>query len=137
MSLRRLRTRDLDAAARIDASSFAAGWRNDPRSLDEIRRATPSSRGRIVRLHDRPSGFALTGRSGATGYLQRIAVTPAVRRRGLARLLVDDAVRWLVRRGATTVFVNTGVDNRAALALYDGCGFRRRTDELVVMEFRR
>jgi len=79
-------------------------------------------------------GFSITGRAGSAAYLQRLAVDPRARRRGVARQLVDDACRWATRRGATRILVNTGVDNDAALALYDQTGFRRAPDELVVLQ---
>lgn len=135
LSTRRLRQRDLEIAARIDGDAFPASWQNDAQSLSDIINATPRARARIATLARRPIGFALTGKAGPTGYLQRFAVDADARRLGVAGLLVDDAVRWLSRRGATLALVNTGVDNAAALALYEGRGFRRRSDELVVMEY--
>ena len=135
--LRRLRRRHLGTAADLDAASFDDGWRNDAASLTEIQSATPRSLARLALLDRRPVGMALTGKAGPTGYLQRLAVITAARRRGLARLLVEDSLRWLQRHGATNALVNTGVDNHAALALYDAAGFRRRSDQLVVMERRR
>ena len=137
MSLRSLRRRDLEAAAAIDTASFGPGWQNDAGTLDDIRHATPTERSRRALRRGRFVGFAITGRAARTGYLQRIAVDPEARRLGIGMLLVEDAVRWLVRRGASSALVNTGIDNNAALELYERCGFRRRSDELVVMERRR
>lgn len=140
----RMRASDLDAAAAIDAASFPDGWQQDAGSLDAIARATPRSRRRLVvsntrRRRDRrePLGFAITGCAGSNGYVQRLAVHPRARRNGAARLLLDDALDWLVRRGARRAMVNTGVDNRAALDLYFRAGFDRLDDELVVVEFTR
>jgi ribosomal protein S18 acetylase RimI-like enzyme len=138
--LRRARRRDLRTMAAIDQSAFPAGWRNDVTSLDAITDATPSSRIRLARL-DRSAtgtvGFAITGKAGTTGYLQRIAVRPDARRLGIGRQLVDDAVDWLMRRGASRVLVNTGDDNRSALQMYEQASFERLDDELVVLEHRR
>lgn len=136
----RLRRRDIHAAAEIDHAAFPQGWRHDVDSLDSITTATPQARLRLAvtpeqrRSRERPVGFAITGRSGPNGYLQRIAVRPDARRNGAARLLVDDALHWLVRRGASRALVNTGTDNHAALALYAAAGFGRLPDELVVLE---
>jgi ribosomal protein S18 acetylase RimI-like enzyme len=136
IGIRRMRRSDLDAAATIDRRAFPPGWGNDAAALTEIRRATPQQRSRVAVVDGTVGGFAITGRAGVTGYLQRLAVDPQHRRRGIARLLVDDALDWLARRGAATVLVNTGVDNGAALALYRSVGFRRRPDGLAVMERR-
>lgn len=134
---RRLRRSDFDVAARIDSAAFETSWQNDAQSLGQIIDATPKARARIATIDRRPIGFALTGKAGTTGYLQRIAVDPSARRLGMARHLVDDAVHWLSRRGATTALVNTGCDNAAAIALYVGRGFQRRSDQLLVMEYTR
>ena len=53
-------------------------------------------------------GFAITGRAGVTGYLQRLAVDPAHRRRGLARRLVDDALAEGIKRANKTLKNVTG-----------------------------
>lgn len=137
VKLRALKRRDLVSAATIDAASFEHGWQNDAGALGEICGATPSARARRAVDGRDDVGFAITGVASRTGYLQRIAVAPEARRRGVAGLLVDDAIRWLMRRGATTALVNTGVENAAASALYTGRGFRRRDDGLVVLEYRR
>lgn len=148
----RMRTRDLATAADIDAASFPVGWRHDEASLQAIAAATPHARRRLVtttsvspsgrptgrrnRRHA-PVGFAITGCAGPNGYLQRLAVRPDARRNGAARLLVADALDWLVRRGARRAMVNTGIDNHAALDLYRDAGFEQLRDELVVVELAR
>lgn len=140
---RRLRVRDLAAAADIDRASFPDGWQHDAVSLEEIATATPQSRRRLVarstgrrsgNRNQAPIGFAITGCAGPNGYLQRLAVHPDARRDGAARLLVEDALDWLVRRGANRAMVNTGIDNLAALDLYRHAGFERLRDELIVLE---
>jgi ribosomal protein S18 acetylase RimI-like enzyme len=50
-------------------------------------------------------------------------VDPARRRRGLARVVVQELLRWAAERGATTTYLQTRGDNPAALALYDRLGF--------------
>lgn len=142
----RLRERDFHVAADIDADSFLDEWANDADSLGDIAAATPQHRSRIVADSSIPRsrwtppdltralGFSITGHAGDVGYLQRLAVRPSARRRGIGRHLVNDACRWLGRRGARTAMVNTGVDNDAALGLYEQCGFSRLSTELVVLE---
>jgi ribosomal protein S18 acetylase RimI-like enzyme len=79
------------------------------------------------------SGYAVTGRSGRNGYLQRIAVAADARNRGFGRALVTDALSWLRRRSVDRAFVNTQLDNAAALSLYESCGFRRLRVGLCVL----
>ena len=136
-SLHRVRRRNVETMVAIDQSAFPAGWRNDVASLAEIADATPSARSRIARSNGRTVGFAITGKAGTTGYLEGIAVHPAAQRLGVGRELVDDAVEWLMRRGANRALVNTGIDNHAALRMYERASFERLDDQLVVLEHRR
>lgn len=135
----RLRASHLLDVAALDRRAFGDPWGNNVRSLNDIADATPRHRGRVVNVSDADGaqhigGFALTGQSGAFGYLQRLAVDPQLRRRGIARRLADDSMRWMQRRGATTAMVNTALDNDAALALYADLGFRRRSETLTILE---
>lgn len=136
-SVVKLRPRDMATAASIDALAFEPEWANTATSLTDIAAATPRSRQRLACIEGQPVGFAITGRAGPVGYLQRLAVRPDARRRGVAEHLVDDATQWLTRRGATRVVVNTGIANIAALALYEHLGFTRLADELVVLDLAR
>lgn len=132
--LRRLRPSMLDDAAALDRASFSAPWANDVESLTDIMHATPQHRSRCVIRDGRMAAFAISGRAGRWGYVQRLAVDTAARRQGLGRLLVDDALRWMARRRVDHVLVNTATDNHAALALYESCGFRPRPDGLTILE---
>jgi ribosomal protein S18 acetylase RimI-like enzyme len=81
-----------------------------------------------------PAAYAITGRAGRQGYLQRVAVHPDGRRSGWGRSLVVDALRWLRRHDARRALVNTQWTNDAALALYESCGFRRMPVGLCVLD---
>lgn len=52
-----------------------------------------------------------------------IAVSPAARRHGLGRQLLDAALAEAARRGASAVFLEVAADNAAARALYAGARF--------------
>jgi ribosomal protein S18 acetylase RimI-like enzyme len=122
------------AAASVDVRAFGAPWGNDATTLGEIRAATPVHRARRIVADGATVAFCMSGAAGRTGYLQRLAVDPQHQRRGLASILVADALGWMRRRGLFDAVVNTGVDNRPALALYEGFGFRRRPEVLVIAE---
>jgi ribosomal protein S18 acetylase RimI-like enzyme len=126
----------LASAAEIDRDAFGPMWGNDTASLRDIRRATPRHRARVVRDGRTLVAFAISGAAGDHGYLQRLAVASTHRRAGHASDLVADALRWMHADGLASVLVNTGVANHAALALYDGFGFRRLADELTIAELR-
>jgi ribosomal protein S18 acetylase RimI-like enzyme len=78
-------------------------------------------------------GYAVTGRAGRRGFLQRLAVQPDHQRGGLGRALVLDGLRWLRRWRAERAVVNTQLENDAALALYENLGFRREPSGLSVL----
>ena len=123
-------------AAEIDTEAFGPLWGNDAASLRDIRRATPRSRARVVRVDRDVAGVAFSGGAAEHGYLQRLAVGSHFRRRGIAVDLVVDALGWMADSGFESAFVNTGVANAPALALYEGLGFRRVPSELTVAELR-
>lgn len=139
VALRRARRRDMETLAELDQAAFPSGWRNDARSLGDIADATPRSARRFA-VDDStgmPVGFQITGHAGPTGYIQRLAVHPRAWGRGVGRLLLDDALWWLTRRGVDRAMVNTGVDNVRALRLYEAGGFDLLDEQLVVLEHRR
>ena len=123
-------------AARIDQDAFGLMWGNDAASLRDIRRATPHHHASAVRTDGRLVAFAISGAAGDNGYLQRVAVATDHRRRGIARDLVADALRWMHERRRLHALVNTGVGNEAALALYSDFGFERLDDVLTIAERR-
>lgn len=129
--LRKVRRRDLDTVLEIDHLAFEPFWRMDPPALDEAVRATPSSR---FRLHRGGDGYALFGRAGNRGYVQRLAVRPGAEGSGLGSTLVTDGLWWLRRWRITEVLVNTQASNDRAVALYERLGFRRRAGGLAVLE---
>ena len=131
--LRRGRRSHRADVLRLDAIAFRPFWRLDSGGLDEALHATPQRRWRVVLSATEVVAFAITGRAGRHGYLQRLAVDPAHRRRGLGRALTVDALRWLRRRGTAKVFVNTQPDNHAAIELYLSVGFRREPSDLAVL----
>jgi ribosomal protein S18 acetylase RimI-like enzyme len=136
VALRRGRRRDRPAVLEVDGRAFSAFWRLDDAGLDEALAATPSSRFRIADDPDDPSvvaGYAVTGRAGRRGFLQRLAVDPGFEGRGLGRALVLDGLGWLRRRGVERVVVNTQEANGRALTLYEQLGFRRQHAGLAVL----
>lgn len=134
--LRVLRPWSHRQAADVDGDAFGSLWGNDAASLRDIRRATPVHRALAVRDRRRLVGFAISGAAADNGYLQRLAVASDHRRRGVARDLVADSLRWMHAGARLHALVNTGVDNRAALELYGAFGFERLTDVLTIAERR-
>jgi len=131
--LRRARRADRATALAIDARCFDDFWRLDEPGLDEAIGATPASRFRVAEASGRLVGYAVSGRSGSRGFLQRLAVDPSARRRGCATALVVDGLRWMKRRGVDRAMVNTQEQNDAALRLYLDLGFQLQPGGLAVL----
>ena len=138
--LRRARREDRPAVLAVDNLSFPAFWRLDLVGIEDAIRATPRARFRVAEVdhgEDGPSvvsGYAICGRASFRGYVQRLAVKPDDRRRGVGSALLLDGLRWLQRWGAKEAVVNTQRDNTVALDLYQRHGFTRRDTGLRVLE---
>ena len=59
-------------------------------------------------------------------YVDALAVVGPMRRRGVARTLLDDIGREAGEHGADGIALDTGLENTGAQALYEACGFERR-----------
>jgi GNAT superfamily N-acetyltransferase len=129
--LRRVHRQDRDRVLAIDQAAFEPFWRLDARSLEDAIRATPSAR---FRTDTARSGYALTGRAGDRGYVQRLAVHPDAQGAGVGTVLLLDGLWWLRRWRVREALVNTQTANVGALRLYERLGFRRRPDGLAVLE---
>ncbi|MDP8987294.1 MAG: GNAT family N-acetyltransferase, partial [Actinomycetota bacterium] len=130
--LRRGRRRDRRPTIEIDALAFPPFWRLDEAGLVDALAATRSTRFRVAG-HGPVLGYAVSGRAGARGYLQRLAVHPGAQGRGLGRALVLDGLRWMRRGGAVRAMVNTQLDNDRALQLYQSLGFQIEPTGLAVL----
>jgi GNAT superfamily N-acetyltransferase len=129
--LRRVQRRDRTQVLAVDHAAFDPFWRLDAGALEDAVRATPSARFRMDR---EGRGYALTGRAGDRGYLQRLAVDPARQGSGLGAALVVDGLWWLRRWRVREALVNTQVGNERAVMLYQRLGFSQRSDGLAVLE---
>ncbi|MEZ5166154.1 MAG: GNAT family N-acetyltransferase [Acidimicrobiales bacterium] len=131
--IRRGRRADRPAVLDLDAVTFDEFWHLDANGLQDAIEATPVSRLRVVR-DPTVIGYAVAGRSGSQGFLQRLAVDPARQGSGIGRALVIDALRWMLRRRCSTAWVNTQQSNDRALALYRRIGFVPADHQLTVLE---
>jgi len=131
---RRARRSDQPAILEIDRRGFDGFWRFDADGLADAIDATPFRRVRAGMAGRTLAAYAITGRAGTQGYLQRIGVGPSERRAGWATALIADSLAWLRRKGAARALVNTQFGNDDALHLYERCGFTRMPVSLVVME---
>lgn len=133
-TVRVLGGRALGPVSSLDRKAFGEGWWLDEDGIVDALRATPSARLRTCSRDGHLVGYAVTGRAGRQGFLQRLAVDPACRREGMGTLLVADSMAWLHRHGVGDILLNTHEGNDAALAMYRQAGFEQVGDGLVVLD---
>jgi ribosomal-protein-alanine N-acetyltransferase len=126
VSTRRAEVADCVALAEIHASAFKRGW------SDAEFEALLLQPGVFALLAHYQSAF---GRRTAAGFILyrvaadeaeilSVAVTPACRRRGIGKALIEDALRHLYREGAKSIHLEVEDSNLAAIGLYRGVEFR-------------
>ena len=113
---------DLDALARLQAATFDEVW-----SAAEIRdlMSGPAGFGLTAFAEGAVAGFLIGRVMGDEAEIITVAVDPGERRAGLGAALVDRAAKAASERGASRLFLEVGVDNPAALGLYEAAGFTR------------
>lgn len=73
---------------------------------------------------DRLVGVVIASWDGRRGWINRIAVHPELRHRGIARALIAAAEAELQRRGALVIAALVEPDNTTSLALFREAGYR-------------
>lgn len=71
-----------------------------------------------------PAGFVLYRQVADEAEILSVAVIGAWRRRGIARRLLEEALRELYREGVASIHLEVEDANEAALSLYRGMEFR-------------
>ncbi len=82
----------------------------------------------LVRGAEHPSGLVgvamLERLVPEVGYVYYIAVASALRRRGIAKALLDDAIDGFRRNGAQVIYAAVRSDNAGSIRLFESRGFR-------------
>jgi GNAT superfamily N-acetyltransferase len=132
--IRRVGRRRWNQVLDVDAAAFNDFWQMDALGIHDALRATPATRFRVaVTPRGRVAGYAICGRSGARGFVQRLAVHPDLQGSGTGSRLLLDGLAWMQRHGVMRSVVNTQSGNAKALALYLKTGFREEPVGLSVL----
>jgi ribosomal protein S18 acetylase RimI-like enzyme len=135
IALQRFRSRSTEALLVVDLAAFGSGWEMDDHEFILARTATPVTRVRLATDdNENLLGFAITGRAGRRGYLQRLAVRPECQGQGIGTALIGDALRWSRRHNVRRLVVNTQAGNLGALSLYRRLGFVDAPIGLLLLE---
>ena len=113
------RAADADVLAEIHSLSFPEPWTAEDFTTFLQQ---PGIGGWIAGTRT-PQGFILVRRVLEEAEVLTLAVSPARRRQGVARALIEHALEELRQRGTISCFLEVAVDNAAARALYANAGF--------------
>jgi [ribosomal protein S18]-alanine N-acetyltransferase len=118
---------DSETLAQLHAATFRRGWSGTEVEALLRQRGVSGLIGEYRGAFGRSvvAGFCLLRSSGEEAEVLSIGVVPACRRRGVARALMEEALRRLYRDGASALLLEVEAGNEAALTLYDGLGFEQ------------
>lgn len=139
MNVRTLHIDDLDAALALWEATEHLG--RVPR--DEVERVMAFDGDLVLAAeHDgRLVGVVVGTYDGRRGWIQRLAVEPALRRSGVARSLITELEHRLLERGCQQVNLLVFDDNTVGQAFWEGLGYdgterlvmyRRRIDDAAL-----
>ncbi len=111
---------DAPCLAAIDAECSLYPW-SEQAFLDSFSRAEALW---ALDTDDRPGGFVLFSTLAENCEILLIAVRPSMRRRGIARTLLQSMFREAAVAGACHCILDVRESNAAAIALYGAMGFR-------------
>ena len=98
---------------------------------DAMRRFAEAKHARVVIAEEDDAlvGFVILHmeevEEGRIGYVVTLDVVPELRRRGIARALMNDAERQARVDGCAALVLHVYTDNEAAIRFYDRAGFAR------------
>jgi ribosomal-protein-alanine acetyltransferase len=113
---------DLDAIAGLEEAAFHDPW---PREMLAFELCHPYSVLLMAGVSPvgPPGAYAAFRHAAGEAELLRVAVHPGARRRGLARALLLAGFERLRQAGVQVCFLEVRVENKPAIALYEGLGF--------------
>lgn len=106
---------DAGRLAELHAASFPKAW--DAAAIRDLF-AGPGVFAFVL-----PGGFILARAVGDEAEILTLAVAPAARRQGIARVLIQAAASHALGLGARTLFLEVATGNDPARRLYAGLGF--------------
>ena len=109
---------DAETIANIEKSVF-----DNPYTIETINNDITESRVHVMVMDDIVVGYIICSNVADEAEIQRVAITPAYRRMGLATILIAYIVNIMPEYGVNKVFLEARVDNEPAINLYTKCGF--------------
>ncbi len=122
LTVRDVRPGDLDAVAELERVSFPIPWK---REFFAAEVGAAHRFNRVVRAPDGSlAGYVFCAFAGGEIHVNKIAVDPLFRRRGIARLLMDEVFAFSERIAAEEIYLEVRPSNLPARNFYVSLGFR-------------
>jgi [ribosomal protein S18]-alanine N-acetyltransferase len=122
LTIRDVRPADLDAVAELERISFPIPWK---REFFASEVGTAHRFNRVVRAPDGMlAGYVFCAFAAGEIHVNKIAVDPRCRRRGIAGLLMKEVLDFSVRIQAEEIFLEVRPSNLPARNFYTRLGFR-------------
>lgn len=122
--VRDLAMRDLAVVSELDERCQPHPW--GPANFQgELLRGESGFARLVLDPDGRPAAYLCAWTVVDELHVGNVGVRPDLRRRGLARILMDEAHAWARGRGAVFAHLEVRAGNGAAIGLYEGLGYRR------------
>ena len=120
--IRPMAVEDLPVVYEVDKLAFGLEWQNSLAALDmALGQSVVAS---IAEVNNEVVGYQISTSSSIGGHLARLAVRPSSQGQGIGTALVCELLETFRERRINQVTVNTQMDNRASLAIYENIGFK-------------
>ena len=121
VSLREARLEDLDAIAVLERASFPVPWKREYFESEigaphRMNRVALSPRGEL-------QGYVFCAWAGGEVHVNKIAVSPRARRRGVASRLMSDVLSFSASLRTEEIYLEVRISNQPARLFYRGLGF--------------
>lgn len=118
--IERIREEHLSKVARLEQAIFSDAWSEQALS-ETFRQSYAVILGAWA--EDMLAGYVILYCIADQGEIMRIAVDEALRRRGVARQLLEETLRYCKQNGADTILLDVRESNQAAISLYKKHGY--------------
>ncbi len=117
-----MQAQHIPALAALEQQCFAAPW-SAQALAEEL--SNPHAVFLVAEQAGEVCGYAGMHHLGDEGFITNVAVSPAARRQGVARALLAALEHYARQHTLYRLTLEVRVSNAAAIALYEGAGYRR------------
>ena len=131
--VRDCRKKDLSAILKIEKESFSDPW---GKNLIERELSLPFSKFIVAEVDREVAGYLIAWITGDSCELNRIAVAPCMRSRGIGRRLLYELINYCKNRNVKEIFLEVRESNLRAINFYESYGFKKvyRRESYYTME---